>query len=184
MEFTDEQKLIVTLLTDIHAALKIKNSIDPEFVQDAVCSGRTWALEWQYPGIFQGESDTPEHVIFVTKVLGLWERLERSYAALPDVSRADIAERAKPFGDGVAFPGFDGNGGDDDGYGTAHMLIGKMGRWSDFKGRDLNSHMPMGDAYRRMLEVLVELDKDPIDYHFSPDEIVALLMSRVHPENR
>lgn len=184
MEFTDEQKLIVTLLTDIHAALEIKNSIDPEFVQDAVSSGRTWALQWQYPGIFHGEANTPEPVIFVTKVLELWERLERSYAELTDESRADVTERAKPFGNGVSFPGFDGNGGDEDAYGTAHVLINQMGRWSDFKDRDLNSHMPMNDTYQRMLESLHQMNKNYSEYYFSPDEIVKLLTARIHPANR
>ena len=184
MEFTNEQKLIVTLLTDIHAELNIKNSIDPEFVQDAVCNGRAWALQWQYPGIFEGEADTPEHVTFVVKVLELWERLERSYAELSDESRADVAEKAKPFGRKVTFPGFDGNGGDGDAYGTAHMLINQMGRWSSFKDRDLNSHMSTQDEYRRMLEALAELNKDHSDYYFSPDQIIALLLSRVHPANR
>ncbi|MBP1126471.1 MULTISPECIES: YfbU family protein [Pseudomonas] len=184
MEFTNEQKLIITLLTDIHAALEIRDSVDPSFVQDAVSSGRTWALEWQYPGIFEGRAETPAQVLFVVSVLEMWERLERSYAELNKESHANIAERAAPFGGKPVFPGFDGNGGDGDAYGTANLLINQMGRWTSFQSHDLNSHMPMSDSYQRMLETLSELDKGHADYYFSQDEIVALLRSRIHPENR
>lgn len=45
MEFSNPQKLIVTLLTDIHQALDIKNSVDPLLVQRVVNSDRGWALE-------------------------------------------------------------------------------------------------------------------------------------------
>lgn len=184
MEFTDEQKLIVALLTDIHAALNIQNSVDPVFVQDAVMSGRTWALRWQYPGIFQGAADTPADVKFVADVLQLWQRIEESYAQLGDDDRAEVETKANPFGTHVVFPGFDGNGSDGDAYGTAHVLIEQLGRWPGFKGRDLNSHGPMNDSYQRMLDALHALRKDAMDYYLSADEIAVLLLARAHPDNR
>lgn len=184
MEFTNEQKLIITLLTEIHASLEIRDGVDPEFVQNAVTSGRTWALHWQYPGIFRGEAETPDEVIFVTQVLELWERIERSYAELSEEGKAQVERDADPLGTHVTFPGFDGNGGDGDAYGTAHLLINKMGRWEDFSDRDLNSHMPMGESYQRMLDALKDLDKGSMDYYFSPEELVVLMKSRMHPSNR
>lgn len=184
MEFTNEQKLIITLLTDIHAALKISDSVDPQFVQEVVSNNQGWALDWQYPGIFGGGAEeTPEHVVFVTKVLNLWERVEQSYAKLGDVEKADIATQAYPFGQDPAFSGFDGNGADGDAYSTTGLLINRMDKWTTFQGRDLNSHAPMSGAYQRMLYSLDELQKSPRDYYFSPDELVILLKAQAHPDN-
>ncbi|GAD62039.1 hypothetical protein [Aquipseudomonas alcaligenes] len=58
MEFSNAQKMIITLLTDIHSALKIQDSVDPDFVQRMVVSDNGWALAWQYPGIFETGEET------------------------------------------------------------------------------------------------------------------------------
>lgn len=51
----------------------------------------------------------------------------------------------------------------------ARFLIEKMGRWSQFKGRELNSHFPTLATYNRMLSapmraglVGIELDADQL----------------------
>ncbi|UVL35554.1 YfbU family protein [Pseudomonas sp. B21-041] len=181
MEFSNSEKLIVALLTEIHSALKIKDGLDPDLIQSAVSSGQTWALHWQYPGLFQGANDTPNEVLEVAKILDLWERLERSYAAYPADAREELAGLSI-YGENVRFLGFDGNGGD--GYSEAHILINDLGRWGSFKGRDLNSHAPMRDAYVRMLGTLEDMNKGPMDYAFSVEEAAQLLNSMTHPSNR
>jgi uncharacterized protein YfbU (UPF0304 family) len=183
MEFTNEQKLIVALLTDIHAALKIKDGLDPMFVQDKVCSGRTWALRWQYSGLFHDDEETPEDVKFVAKVLDLWERLERSFDSLSDAQKAQLVELSPVYGANVRFSGFDGNGGDRDGLGTTHVLVEEMGRWSIFKGRDFNAHAHMSGVYERMIEASKALGKGPADYWFSLEEIAQVLNASPHPNN-
>lgn len=182
MEFTNAEKLIIAMLAEIHSALKIKDGLDPDLIQSAVSSGHSWALHWQYPGLFQGENDTPNEVRAVAETLDLWERLERSFAEYPADARKELARLSPIYGQNVRFPGFDGNG--EDGYSIAHVLINDLGRWSSFHGRDLNSHMPLSDAYYRMLETLPELNKGPMDYAFSVAEAAQLLNSMVHPSNR
>jgi uncharacterized protein YfbU (UPF0304 family) len=184
MEFTNEQKLIVALLTDIHAALNIEDSLDPVFVQDKVNSGRTWALHWKYPGLFQDRFETPANVKFVADVLDLWERLEQSYASINQEGVAALVALSPTYGDNVSFPGFDGNGGDYDGYSTARILIEELGRWSSFKGRDLNAHMPMADVYERMLDASRALGKGDYEYEYSVEEMAEILNARIHPDNR
>lgn len=181
MEFTHSEKLIVAMLAEIHSALKIKDGLDPDLIQNVVSSGHTWALHWQYPGLFQGVNDTPNEVLVIANILDLWERLERTFAAYPADAREELA-RLSVYGDNVRFLGFDGNGGD--GYSIANILINDLGRWSSFYGRDLNSHAPMSDAYARMLDTLAGLNKGTMDYAFTVEETAQLLNSMTHPSNR
>lgn len=183
MEFSNEQKLIITLLTDIHAKLEIDDSVDPEFVQRMVSSDEGWALQWKYPGLFS-DGETPPHVSFVCETLDLWECLEASYEELTDEQREELEQLAGVFGKNVRFPGFDGN--NEHAYlGAARILINDLDRWERFKGRDLNSHASLAEAYRRMLDCYEELPDDAkYDRLLSVEELAEVLNERVHPANR
>lgn len=183
MEFSNEQKLIVAMLADIHQALDIRDSLDAEFILDKVSSDRTWALRWRYGELFDGDFDTPEHVKFVVKVLDLWHRIEHSYSLYDDAEKAELLRLSPVFGAGVAFSGFDGNGGDRDGYGTVHILVEELGRWSRFKGRDLNSHGPMAEVYERMLEASQQLNGNAKNFELSVEDLATILNAKTHPEN-
>lgn len=184
MDFSNEQKLIVTLLTEIHAALNIKNGIDPDFVQDKVCSGDTWALYMQYPGIFEKAPGLPANVKFVANVLDLFTRLERSYESLSAPEKAELEDQSPIHGKDVSFKGFDGNGGDRNGYSTTETFVNQMGRWSNFKGRSFNSHMPSSEIYDRMLNAYDSLNKNNTPWEFSVDEMAHILNAAIHPDNR
>lgn len=180
MEFSKPQKLIVTLLTDIHQALGITNSVDPLLVQRLVNEDRGWALEWAYPGIFEQAGDTPAHVKFVASVLDMWDFLIQAVAALSPADRTKLEALAPVFGKHATFDGFDGNN-ETELMSTASILVNDLGRWSRFKGHDFNSHAPSADAYRRMLDKYSEHD------HFSDltvEELADILNEQVHPDNR
>ena len=183
MEFSDEQKLIITLLTDIHAKLEIEDSVDPLFVQRMVNENQAWALEWAYPGLFES-ADTPGYVRFVADVLDMWETLERSFSELSVEEKQRLAELAPVFGERVEFQGFDGNKEFRE-RSVAKILINDLDRWEIFKGRSLNSHMGSIDAYTRMLEVYGQLpDEAKYDRQLSPEELAEVMNERVHPGNR
>lgn len=181
MEFSNAEKLIVAMLAEIHAALEIKDGLNPDLIQGAVASGYTWALHWQYPGLFQGQEETPEEVLAVAAVLDMWERIERSFAAYPADAREELARLSPSFGSDVRFPGFDGNGEDE--YSIANILINQLGRWSAFKGRDLNSHCPMSEGYGRMLLRLQGMNKAIMDYAFTVEELADLLNALRRPDD-
>lgn len=180
MEFSNEQKLIVTLLTDIHEALKIQDSVDPRFVQRMVVEDQTWALEWKYPGIFQESEDENPQVRFVAKVLDMWERLEYQFNNFDPVEKAELEQKAGVFGRDVRFRGFDGNNETEE-MSITSIFVEDLDRWSDFKGRNFNSHMRVSDAYRRMLERFSDL---PYDRDLTVDEVAEVLFEQTHPENR
>lgn len=187
MHFSKEQKLIVTLLTDIHQALKIKESVNPEFVQRMVNEDQGWALEWAYPGIFEGsgteEDGTPREVSFVCDVLEMWEKIEMDYQGLSKAEKDELEGHAGVFGRNVKFPGFDGNR-EYSLLGIAKILINDLERWSCFGGRDLNSHMESASGYEQMLAVYEDLPGDKYARSLTIEELAKLLNERVHPLNR
>ena len=181
MNFSNEQKLIITLLTDIHAHLDIQGSVDPTFVQKVVELDQCWALEWKYPGLFS-EEETPASVQFVADTLDLWETLEISYNRLEAGEKDELSRLAEPFGDNVVFPGFDGH---TQYLGIAKILINDLDRWEHFKGHKLDAHAPTTDGYRRMIECYKQLPREVrFDRDLNVEEIAQLLKERVHPSCR
>lgn len=186
MEFSNQQKLIVTLLTDLHSHLKIQSDIDPDFVQRVVTSGHGWALGWKYPGLFEESGESPESVGYVADVLEMWSLLEDSFEALDVEGRKALADAADPFGKDVKFPGFDGNN-EHEYLSIARIFVGDLDRWSEFTDRIVNSHMRTTDGYRRMLAVFDEIRSSKMNDHdyglFSVEELAEVLNGRRHPSN-
>ncbi|WP_323158254.1 YfbU family protein [Pseudomonas viridiflava] len=186
MEFTNEQKLIISLLTDIHAKLAIEDSLDPDFVQRMVSSGQGWALEWKYPGLFEESNDDPENVKYVADVLEMWSALEDSFKALDANGRKVLSETAGPFGRDVKFPGFDGNN-EHELLSIARIFVDDLDRWSEFSGRVNNSHMRTTDGYRRMLAAFKDIRAGKLsdnDYGLlGAEHLGEVLSGRRHPEN-
>ena len=150
LKLSDGEKLITSLLCEMYKHLKIDSDIDPSFVEEVLYGGHYWGLKWQYPGIFDVEADRIETVHEVVDVLNVWWFLEQSYARLSEKDKDRVKKEAEPFGDHVVFRGFDGNE-EIEYLNIAQFLIDKLNRFVDFRGRDLNSHMPSLDWHRRMV---------------------------------
>jgi uncharacterized protein YfbU (UPF0304 family) len=92
-----------------------------------------------------------------------------------------VAKEAAPFGTEVEFRGFDGNN-EATHLSIAHFFVDKMERFSRFKGRDLNSHMPTIAGYRRMLVVFERMRQSlTMGREFDVGQIVAILSAQRHP---
>lgn len=180
MKLTDGEKLILMMLSEIHEALKIKNGVDSKFVRSAILSGNLWGLKWGLPGIFHGSEPTPEVVTEVCEILDMWSLIERSYRGLSPEDTTLIEKEAAPLGKHVRFTGFDGNN-EAEYINVAGFLVDELERFSEFKGRDLNSHMPSLDAHRRMLTVFKPMRTSS---NLTATEIIAILKHRIHPESR
>ena len=184
MKLTDSEKLILIMLCDIHEALKLKNSVDPKFIREAIYSDNTWGLDWKYSGIF-GSSETPQVVVNeVVDILDMWSFLEHGYDKLSQADKDQVEADAIPFGKTVRFLGFDGNN-ETEHMSVARFLIEQLGRFDSFKNRgDLNAHMPSLNTYQRMLSVFKPLRTGLADRSLSANEIIEILKARLHPSNR
>lgn len=175
MEFSDGEKLILLMLSEIYEKLKIDGEIDPRFVREAIYNESIWALAWKYPGIVGSvRESTPPVVSEVMDILEMWELLEFSYNQLPPADKARVQAEVKPSGHDVRFPGFDGNN-ETEYMGTARVLVNDLDRFVTFKGRDLNSHMHSLETYRRMLEVFSPIRHSHPQGALNAEQIIQIL---------
>lgn len=181
---SDGEKLVLLALKDISKHLKVKDAdLNVDFVSDVIFGGHDWALQWQLPGVFHGLRDDPKDVNFAVSVMAMWDHMERGYEALSAKDKVLVAASAAPLGEKVRFPGFDGNS--EAGYiGIARFLVEKMGRFSRFRDRDFNSHIPMLRAYDRMLTVFSGMEKSLIGGELNAQQIADLLKEQLSPDRR
>jgi uncharacterized protein YfbU (UPF0304 family) len=182
MKLSPQEKLILVMLCDIQKKLGIDGEVNHEFIAKSIFSDNTWAIPWELPGIFGDEQfDDPPEVEAVSDILEMWSQIEASYSSLTAPEKSRVETEAAPFGREVKFPGFDGNR-ESTHLGIARHFIKEMGRWTEFSGRDLNSHAPSLAAYQRMLEVFNRIRESNTTDLLSVGEVVEILKARKHPK--
>ncbi|MEB3421772.1 YfbU family protein [Salipiger marinus] len=149
LKLSDGEKIIISMLSDIHNEMNIDGQLNVKRVLDAMFGGHLWSLSWDYPGLFNVKEDDPQEVKETVDIIDMWSFIEHSFARLNDADK-DLV-RAANFGHDPEFSGFDGN--NENHYGIAHHLIKEMGRWENFKGRYLNSHSRRVDGYLKMFVI-------------------------------
>lgn len=181
---TGSEMLIVHLLCDVLKAVKGKSEVNVKFLQEALYGGHFWALRWDMSGIFHRHADSPEVVKEVVDILDMWDFIEGSYEKLDAQQKAQLEKDVEIFGTDPKFSGFDGNN-ETEHMGVARFLIDDMRRFSRFKGRELNSHMPTSrESYRRMLDVFLPMRTTLHGGQMSAFQLTAVLSERTHPSRR
>jgi uncharacterized protein YfbU (UPF0304 family) len=183
IHLSDGEKLTLIMLSQLFKHLEVESEIDPDFVEAAIDGGHYWGLEWQYPGVFHGHEDNRAVVSEVADVLEMWWALETGFARLSKKDKDRVAKEASPFGKHVVFDGFGGNF-ESEHLGVARFLINKLDRFSDFKGRDLNAHLPMIDTYRRMLSVFMPIRRTLTGGSLDANQIIEIINTMMHPSRR
>jgi uncharacterized protein len=174
----DGEKLIIIMLCQLLDQMKAKGEIDPSFVEDVVYGGHYWALDWKHEGLFHRYEDAPSVVTQVVDILDMWRFIERAFGSLSKKNRARVEAEAKSLH--LDFAGFDEKH-EGEHVRVARFLIEKLGRFTEFKGRDLNSHIPVLTRYTRMLSVFEPMRKALIGRELSADEIVEILQAGMRP---
>lgn len=153
MNFTNEQKLMCAMLAEIHLAVGCKGGVDSKLVSEALWNDNTWAIPWSHPFLLD-QVESPEHVRHVVDVLDMWSFIETGYHALSNPEK-DGLKSVFPWGE-PKFSGFDGNN-ESRQLSAASFLIEQLGRFTHFKGRELDSHSPTIERDRRMLSVFLPI---------------------------
>jgi len=182
MEMTNAEKLMFEMLSEIHETLKIKKGVNTKLLKEAIYSDNTWAIDWEMPGIIQDKKEeNPPEVKYVVDVLDMWSFLEEGYTALTSEGNKELAAKAGIFGKNVKFTGFDKNN-ESKLYSIAYFLVNEMGRFQQFKGRELNSHLPTTGMYKRMLSIFLPIRKNLVGRTLSIDEMTEILNSMANPK--
>jgi uncharacterized protein YfbU (UPF0304 family) len=180
---SDGEKLIATMLCQLFKHLKVESEIDPAFLEEVIYGGHYWALDWEHPGLFGSYEDEDAVVSEVVDILDMWSFLERGFGALSRKDKGRVAAEAKPFGDHVVFAGFDGSN-EGEHRRVARFIIDRLDRFTEFKGRGLDSHTHMLGAYRRMLSVFEPLRINLTGRGLNALEIVRILQAEAHPSGQ
>lgn len=182
VSLSDGEKLIIMMLRDLYKHFKVSEpDIDPNFVAKVIWGGHLWAPKWELPGLFHDHEDNPADLHFVLDVLEMWDFLERGYELLSKKNKERIAKDAAPFGKHVSFTGFDGNN-EGELIGIAKFLVNEMDRFSRFKGREMNAHMPTKDMHRRTLVAFKPMLRRLSGGELGVSEIVTILKAMRYPE--
>ena len=174
VKFSDGEKLLVMMMVDVYGHLKIKGEIEPDFISGVISGGHYWAAKSKMRGLFIDYEDDPRDVHFVNDVLDMWSFIESAYAKLSKKDKDRVEKEAYPFGTHVKFRGFDGNN-ETSHMGIAQFLIEKMGLWSQFKGRELNSHSAMLLSYSRLLKVFAPMRAGLVGTGLDANQLIRIL---------
>lgn len=174
VKFTSADKLITLMLCELFKSQKIDSDINPDFVSDVINGGHYWALDWEYPGVSQGYEDKQKTLPEVLNILDMWVFLESSFEQLSKTDKDKLLENLPEYLAPVKFSGFDGNN-ESEHMAIASFLIEKMGRYTCFAKRDLNSHSPSIDTYMCQLEVFEPIRKTLFGKMLSAVEIEKIL---------
>lgn len=183
MKVTDAERLMLLMLCDVYDRTGIEGEFDTDFIRSAIYGEKTWSIPWKFSGIPFEDQETPQVVKDVLDFLDMWSLIEFSVSKLSSEDRAVLEKDAYPFGKNPKFSGFDGNS-ESEYMSTAKFLVHKLERFTEFDGRDFNSHAPKVEAYKRMLSVYLnvrhKLEYGPLDVN----DLASILRECVHPENR
>ena len=151
IHITAGEKMIMAMLCDLYRGVDMNRvDLDPGFIISALTGGHYWALGWRYTGLFHGHQDSDKIVSEVANIMDMWSILESAYERFTSEQKNNVAKKLNS--SDIRFLGFDGNN-EGEHYGIARFLVEDLKRFERFNDRDLNSHMPSLDGYRRMLSV-------------------------------
>lgn len=175
--FTDGEKLITLMLTDMLKGLNVETETNIDLVRNAIYGGHYWALGWEMPGVYHGHNDKESRVSFVVDVLDMWSFIEEAYELLSDEGKERLAKEADPFGTHVKFRGFDGNN-EAEYMSIATFLVRDLERFTRFKDYDFNSHSPTLVGYGRMVRAFEPIRATLIGRRMTVDELATVLNAR------
>ena len=174
MELSDGEKLILLMLTELYKQLDVEGEIEPDFIRSAIFNEQTWGIPWKYSGIPFSNREDPPIVAEVLDILQLWDDIEYTYKKISKDEQQLVEQSVEVFGKNPKFPGFDGNN-ESEHLATAYFLINDLERFERFKGRDLNSHIPLLENYHQMLEVFQPIRRNVLTPELSANHLIEIL---------
>ena len=156
MKLSDGEKLILLMLADMYKQLEIEGNFDPDFIATTIHDDHLWGFKWKYTDIPFEKSEDPPEVSETVDILDMWSILEESFGKLSPDDNLKVEKEANRRS--VRLFGFDAN--NEPHYFVARYLIEQLDRFPSFRGRDLDSHSPRIDGYRRMYRVF-DYSSDP-----------------------
>ena len=109
----------------------------------------------------------------VVAILDMWSFIEEAHEGFSVEEKKRVKAEARPYGD-ARFVGFDRHT-DILHIEVAKFLIEGLDHFSRFKGRDLDSHVPVLNAYLRMYQVFEPIRKTLVGRGLTATEMIDIL---------
>jgi len=110
----------------------------------------------------------------------MWSFIEEAHERFSAEEKEQVRTEAHPYGD-VRFVGFDRHT-DILHIEAARFLIEDLDRFSRFKGRDLDSHAPVINAYLRMYQAFEPIRPSLADRGLTATEMIDILTAPLRPD--
>ena len=147
---TSGEKVIILMLCELFRHLKVDDhALNLKLIEEAALGGHYWALEWELSHIF-GKGISGNVAEEVGQILDMWRVIGYSYQGLSAEDRDDLEKNAGVTKHSSEFDGFDLNT-EVEHYSVARVIFEVLGRFSDLKEREFNSHRPTLERHRAML---------------------------------
>jgi len=170
-------KLILSILCGISRKVEAEGMIDPDFLEEAVKGGHSWAIEWEHPSLSHAHTNSQATADFVIRVFNMWRQVEDSFAALGEEEKAIVRQEAA-FAGSPKFPGWHGEL-EANYKSTARFMTDRMHLFPMFAGRSATeASEPVVARYKQMLAKLAELGKTSGDQPLSAAQLAQLLQIR------
>lgn len=174
VNLTNPEKLILTILCEVHQKLEIEGETNTKFIADAIYTGNTWALSWSLDHVLGDMREpTPPAVLEVAAILGMWSALEQAFEDFEHDGKAKVRAGITHQSD-ICFHGFDGNS-ETEQLSIASFLVNKMGRFEKFSGRDLNSHCPSMQGHTQMLDKYRRINPSATA-PLTPEQVIEIVL--------
>lgn len=170
MKLNKSEQVIILMLTEIQAALKINGKRNAA-IASAILEGNHWGLERIFNHLPEEPVDA-DKVDFVVDVLDMFKTLEAAVARLGAADRDGLRNDL-----GYAhwkFIGFDGDG-ELDYMVISRYLIRETRRFACFEGRQGDAHHENAPTYRKMTQAFAPIRPSLFDREISFDEIRQVL---------
>lgn len=174
VQFSDGEKMLMLMMVDLYKSLKVKGDINPAFLAEVIYGGHYWAPKWDMQGVFHDHIDNPKDLKYVVDVLEMWSFIEHSFNRLSASEQESILANTGRGKAKVQFQGFDGNE-EANQMSIAKFLIEVMGRFSQFKDRELNTHCPTYSQYSQMLEKFLSIRQSLAGGLLNTKQLISLL---------
>lgn len=182
MKFSQAEKLQIMMLCEIYRHLGIKNSFNPDLIEEIILTNNYWALEWEY-SITTG-APIPEDVVLVTDILRMYDTLKFTYSNLSASDKKEIQLTIPKFSPQhyLEFQGFQHD--TEKRYFNITQMLKSM-QYSDNKSLNIRATQPMLDTYKLLLHSYI-MELSDHGTTISKESLIKVLrsMSLIYPNTR
>ncbi|KAB7661743.1 YfbU family protein [Plesiomonas shigelloides] len=174
MKFSQADKLQIMMLCEIYRHLGIKDSFNPDLIEEIILSDNYWALEWEY--LLASGERIPDDVQLVTDIIKMYDSLKFCYESMSSNEKNDVLYAIPDFSPRhyLEFHGFHPES-EKRFFNITQML--KEMQCCNHMTMTLSSAQPMLDEYKALLHTY-KLERENNDNTVTKKSLIKVLTAK------